>query len=194
MFKKSSWPVRIAAYVLTFLVVLFSLGYLSSFYFSAREIELFSWYEKPYASNGKLEPIDRVRAGDPLVLNFFVEQDPVNCWSTYTNVMVGPVTYQFPASRVQNLDDSVGRIPVRIYQDVPRGLPEGDYTVHQSVFPTCTGRAVKPYTLDTGIRLTVLSAEAPPPVVVRVEREQPVEPDYTIYPDQNGEITVPPVQ
>ena len=192
LFQKSSLPVRICAYVLMGLAALFVCGYIANFYFSARSLELFSWYERPYASNTKLEPIERVRAGEPLVLNFFVEKDPVKCWAVYTNVMIGPVTYQFPVSRNQNLDDGVGRLPQRLFYEVPRGLPVGDYTIHQLVFPTCTGRPVKPYGMDTGIKITVIDAEAPAPVVLRVERDPPLDPDYTIYPDENGVIAVTP--
>ncbi len=195
MFAKSSLLFRIGAWVLSGLLVLFVAGYIANFYFSARSLQLFTWYEKPYASNGKLEPIDRVRAGDPLILNFFIDNEPRNCWATYTNVMIGTVTYQFPVSRAQNLSETGGRLPLRNYYEVPKGLPTGTYTINQLVFPTCTGQPVKPYTLDTGISITVIDPEEPVPVVVKIEREPPVmNPDYTIYPDQNGIVEVPPTQ
>lgn len=191
MFLQRSTPlVRWSGYALVTLLIIFVLGYFASIYFSARSLQVFKWYEAPYASNGLLEPINQVRAGDAIVLNYFIDQQPMNCWSTYANIMTGPVTHQFPISRAQ-IQDSAARFPLRLYYDVPRNLPPGQYTITQLVQPTCTDMTIRPYRLNTGIAITVLAPDAPPPVVVRVERPVDLVPDLTIEADQSGDFVIP---
>lgn len=192
LFQKSSPLFRGAFYAVMAMLAISIGSYFASTHFAERQLSLFRWYESPSLTDTKGQPTQALRPGDGFVINYFVEREPLKCWATYINMIKGEnASYQFPAQRTHIISDTRVKTVIHVYQQLPTKFPAGEYSITQLVYPTCMGHDLPPFGTDTGIRFTVLEPDAPKPVVVRVEREQPQVPDLEISPDSDGEYLIP---
>lgn len=121
-----------------------------------KPLSLFSWYQPPEMNNIEGERQTTFRPGDSFVIKYYVERQPISCWAVYTDVISGPVSYQFPETRTQVIVSEVTRVELNLLKVLPDPLPPGEYTWKQVVNPTCEGYELKPFVMDSGIVITIL--------------------------------------
>lgn len=135
--------------------ITFTASYISHEIRMYRTLELHHWFMPPELRNTNGEIQNEFSAGDPFLITYYIDRQPLGCWATYIDVIDGPVSYQFPPQRSQLVVDKRTKFIKSFYKELPDNLPPGKYTWKQITYPICDSISLDPIIQNTDLILTV---------------------------------------
>jgi hypothetical protein len=144
--------------VSVFLLIIVMLGlWVGNGITTNKTLQLSNWYEPPELTDVNGKETYTFKRGDAYVTVYHVERMPVRCWGLYIDALAGPVNYQSPPTYSQIMINRPTKATIRLYREVPKQFPLGDYKMAQIIYPTCdSGRPLPPLRKETGVVIHIV--------------------------------------
>ncbi len=140
------------------LAVVGALSHTAAYIYASHASELFTINQPSQVVGTDLIPTDSIVAGEGINIRHQLHYEPHDCYGLYVHTLDGPVNYQFPPLRSNlSLVSKSTDIDVVIHMETPKHLPQGEYHLSMTVYPTCEGLNMVPKRYDLGADVTILS-------------------------------------
>lgn len=140
------------------LAIVGGLSHTAAYVYASHASELFTLNQPSQIVGDDLKPTDVIVAGEGINIRHQMHYDPQDCYGLYVHSLDGPVNYQFEPMRSNlSLVRKPTDIDVVIHMETPAHLPQGDYHLSMTVYPTCEGLNMVPKRYDLGADVTILS-------------------------------------
>jgi hypothetical protein len=160
MFKESSIFVRSIAYALIISLLVVCIVYGTSLFYEGDRSSFLTLNASPiFLDPETLKPTNTFRKGHGVVAQLDVTKKEIGCFAEYAYNFSGPVSFQISTgkSRIIEKRGEVTRRSFRSYFQIPKDIPEGDYQIQMSVYPTCDGQERDPFTVFDPVPVIVIT-------------------------------------
>ena len=149
----------VAAGIICFgLAIVGGLSHTAAYIYASHASELFTINQPSQILDADLKPTTTIVAGEGINIRHQLHYAPQDCYGLYVQSLQGPVSYQFEPMRSNlSLVSKPTDIDVVIHMETPKHLPQGEYHLSMTVYPTCEGLNMVPKRYDLGADVTILS-------------------------------------
>ena len=104
-------------------------------------------------------PSNTFRKGRGIVTQLYVTKFEVGCFADYAYNFSGPVSFQIASGKSRQIGErgSQMNFTLRNYLQIPAFIPDGQYEVQMSVYPTCDGQARDPFTVFNPVPIIIVT-------------------------------------
>lgn len=139
------------------LAIVGALSHTAAYVYATTNSELFAVNKPSMILDDDMKPTTTLIAGKGINIRHQFHYEPMDCYGLYVHSLTGPVIYQFPPVRTTLSQVSTPTdLDATIHMETPANLPQGDYHLSMTVYPTCEGLNLVPKSYDLGADVTVL--------------------------------------
>lgn len=160
MFKNSSLAVRLVGNLIIVSLICISILYGTSLFYQGDRSDFLKLNKPPVFLNSEtLAETNVFRKGMGIVSQLDITKYEVGCFAEYAYNFTGPVSFQITSGKSRFIDKrgSISHYAIKNYLQIPLHIPDGEYQVQMSVYPTCDGQERDPFTVFSPVPIIIVT-------------------------------------